>query len=72
MIKGFEDTVQSKPFTIRTQRTSPKLFPDLKESERLQIGKEFKHLIDQEELEMDLVKLKLSKYLLLRDAIIDS
>lgn len=72
LIKGFEENVQNKPFIVKTQRNSPRMVSDLKESERLHIGKEFKNLIDQEELEMDLVKLKLSKYLLLRDAIIDS
>lgn len=72
LIKGFENCSQPKIKPARTQAISPETFSILKDSEGMQISKEFKNLVDQEELKMDLIKLKLSKYLLLRDAIIDS
>lgn len=72
LIKGFENCSQPKLAAARSQVVSPDTISVFKESEGMQISKEFKNLVNQEELKMDLIKLKLSKYLLLRDAIIDS
>lgn len=62
IIKHFEEMVQEpRLFGFKTERASPVLLQKFRESEKIQIAKEFRNLVSQEELEIDLIKLRLNR-----------
>jgi hypothetical protein len=70
IIKHFEEVAQEpRLFNFKSERTSPSILSNFRESEKIQISKEFRNLVSQEELEIDLIKLKLSKSVF-RDAFV--